>query len=267
MIRTSKFTTKFSNPNKLVKLNTLVDQYKDVVADFVNDLWNNLDATFESPRMLSTKLYHKHGLSQRLIKCAATQACGIIRAVTEKKRKLIWVINKLKNEDTTWLQEKLNNTIIAKPIVKDNFKCEINSICCDLKIRQGFWFLQLKCLGITTKFRLPLKLHKQANKWINQGEILNSFLISKDKIEIRFEIEPSLKETGTALGADQGIITCLTLSDGQITKNDNHGWNLSKILNKICKKKKGSKNFRDAQRHRKNYINWSINQLNLSKRN
>jgi transposase len=266
MIRTSKFTTRFSNKNKLEKLNKIIDEYQDVVKDFIDDLWGQLDEKFESPKMISTKNYHKHGFSQRLIKCAATQACGIVRGLTEKKRRIIWTINELNktNENTSFLEEKLSQTIITKPEVKSNFKCEINSICCDLKERRGFWFLQLKSLGNITKFRLPLKLHKQANKWINQGKILNSFLISKDKIEIRFEIKNFLKEVGTTVGVDQGIATCLSLSDGQATKEDKHGWNLSKILSKLCKKKKGSKNFRDAQIHRKNYINYSINQLNIS---
>jgi transposase len=39
---------------------------------------------------------------------------------------------------------------------------------------------------------------------------------------------------------------------------------LNKINDILSRKKKGSKNFLQAQQHRQNYINWSINQINFS---
>jgi putative transposase len=39
---------------------------------------------------------------------------------------------------------------------------------------------------------------------------------------------------------------------------------MKSIINKICRKKKGSKAFWRAKEHQKNYINWSLKQLNLS---
>ena len=65
------------------------------------------------------------------------------------------------------------------------------------------------------------------------------------------------------LGADQGISTCLTLSDGQITNECHHGHTLTSIIKKIARKRKGSKAFKQASDHRTNYINWSVKQLNL----
>jgi transposase len=74
---------------------------------------------------------------------------------------------------------------------------------------------------------------------------------------------PELRTEGKTLGADPGIVSVLTLSDGQASKPDNHGHTLSSILQKVHRKKKGSKARRRAEAHRENYINWSINQLNL----
>lgn len=42
-----------------------------------------------------------------------------------------------------------------------------------------------------------------------------------------------------------------------------HGHDLSSIQDKLSRRKRGSKGFKRAQEHRKNYINWSINQLNF----
>ena len=48
-------------------------------------------------------------------------------------------------------------------------------------------------------------------------------------------------------------------------KEDKDGWNLSGIQKRLSRRKKGSKGFQQSQEHRTNYINWSLNQLNLDK--
>jgi len=150
--------------------------------------------------------------------------------------------------------------------VPNNFNCELNSICCDFENNKNFVFLQLKSIGkYFGKIRIPLKEHRQSKKWNKQGKLLNSFLIGKYFINLRYEIEtPKVKEDGIVVGADQGKNTCLSLSDGQVTTKNKHGHDLNSILLKMKTKKKGSKNFLKCQEHRKNYINWSINQLNLN---
>ena len=267
MIRTSKLSTKLINKNKSTKLDSFIVEYKKVVQYYIDYLWNKLDDNYNCSKFISTKDYESIILSQRAIKCASTQACGIVKSNTEKARKLIWIIDKLKkeNKDTFYFEQKLINLKINKPEIKNNFNCELNSICCDLMKRNGIWFLQLKSIGKNFgKIRIPIKPHRQTLKWLKQGKILNSFLISNNYVNLRFEIKNELKKEGKIIGLDQGITSCITLSDGQISVDDNHGWNLSKILSKLCKKKKGSKGFKRIQELRKNYINWSINQLNLS---
>ena len=266
MIRTSKLSTKLLNQHKQIKLNKFIEEYKKVVQYYVDSLWSNLSNTYEIPKFVSTKSYTNSPLSQRAIKCASTQACGIVRASTEKARKLVWVINQLKEkgEDANYLELKLSKLKVEKPSLPKHFKCELNSICCDIKVRDGIWFLQLKSIGKEFgKVRIPLKPHRQTLKWM-KGELLNSFLISNQFVDLRFELKNELKKRGTVVGLDQGITTCVSLSDGQVTQANQHGWDLTKILQKLSRKKKGSKGFKRAQDHRKNYINWSINQLNFS---
>ena len=72
------------------------------------------------------------------------------------------------------------------------------------------------------------------------------------------------KLNGNVIGADQGYKDILTLSNGTVTqKKDIHNHSLESITKKLTRKKKGSKSFFKAQIHRKNFINWSINQLNF----
>ncbi len=65
------------------------------------------------------------------------------------------------------------------------------------------------------------------------------------------------------VGADQGKLTCLSMSDGQVTCKCEHKHDLTSIIKELERKKYGSKGFKRKQEHRKNYINWSINQISL----
>lgn len=266
MIRTSKLSTKFYNKGKSKKLAIFIEQYKHVVQHYVDFLWNNLDETYEVPKFISTKDFAYKTLTQRVIKCASTQACGIVKANVEKARRLVWLINKLKkdNKNYTYAEINLSKLKITKPTLSLNFKCELNSICCDIEINDGFWFLQLKSIGKEFgKLRLPIKPHRQTNYWLKQGNLLTSCLVSQNFIDVRIEIQSKLKKTGKIVGLDQGILSCITLSDGQTSKNNNHHHDLSFILKKLSKRVKGSKGFLRTQKQRENYINWSINQLNF----
>jgi transposase len=93
---------------------------------------------------------------------------------------------------------------------------------------------------------------------------MNSFLIGKDFVNIRWEKEIELKKDGLEVGGDQGKLTVLSLSDKQETpKTDKHGHSLDSILEKMSKRRKGTKAFSKCKDHRKNFIHWSINQMNL----
>jgi transposase len=207
-------------------------------------------------------------LSARAKKCILTQVLGIIKATTEKRRKRLFVFNKLceENKYNERLQQNLDKFHTLKPNL-ENINFEFNSICMDFQKSDGFFngFLQLSSIGNTFgKLRLPIKFHRN-NKKYQDWKMMNSFLIGKDFINIRWEKEIELKTEGLEIGGDQGKLTILTLSDRQITpKTDNHGHSLDSVIEKLSNKKKGSIAFIKAQKHRKNFINWSINQLNFN---
>ena len=282
-IRTSThYFNKICNINKQLALSNFIDEYRSVTQFVIDYLWNNEieynDKIFNiqqnllnCPQFISTTgLNIDSTLSERAIKCAATQACSIVRGTIEKKKKRLYVLDKLKTEgkDTTKLQEKIDKTPINKPIVPQDFKCELNSICCDfIETKNSFdGFIQLKSIGKKYgKIRIPIKFHRQSNKWKNQGVLKPSFIISKKYINMRWEVDfPEKKQSGKTIGADSGVITCLTLSDGQVTKKCPHGHDLHSINKKLCGRKYGSKGFERTQNHRENYVNWSLNQLNLN---
>lgn len=281
-IRTSThYFNKICNKNKLLSLSQFIDEYRNITQLIIDYLWNNeilynnkifniQKDMLDCPSFISTKdLNFNSNLSKRAIKCAATQACSIVKSTVEKRRKRLYILNKLidEGEDTSNLLKKLENNPINKPKITKNFKCELNSICCDfIETNNSFdGFVQLKSIGKKYgKIRIPIKFHRQSNKWKKIGTLKNSFLISNNYIDMRWEIDfPNKKEKGIIVGADSGMRTCLTLSDGQSTKKCPHGHDLLSIGKKLSRRKPGSKGFQRAQDHRENYINWSINQLNF----
>lgn len=271
----------FTNKEKQSLLSQFVDQYRDVTQSIIDHLWNNEisfnDKIFDvkkdlldCPSFISTiNLNLSSNLYERAIKCAATQACSIIKGTVEKRKKRLYVLEQLKQEgkDTAKLQEKMDKHPINKPKVPDNFKCELNSICCDFLEGENSFdgFIQLKSIGKKYgKIRIPIKFHRQSNKWKNKGILKPSFLISKKYINMRWEIDfPEKRKEGLIVGADSGLITCLTLSDGQTTKKCPHGHDLRSITETLSRRKQGGNGFQRKQDHRENYVNWSINQLDL----
>ncbi len=93
-----------------------------------------------------------------------------------------------------------------------------------------------------------------------------SFLFKKSSVDLRWELKPiEEKNYGISVGADQGYKDTLSLSDEQVTPHeDKHGHSLESIISKVSQKKKGSKAFKRAKAHQKNFINWTLNQLDLT---
>jgi|GEM_PF-1127265 len=286
MIKLSKHSIKFANSGKLNLYLDFLDQYYIVVKYFVNHLFNNKviyknskgenkifcikEDLLDCPMFFSISNYSNTFISARAIKCASNQALGIVRSSISERRKLLYVREKLQKENkrTRSITRKINKTLVIYPKL-DNVSAELNSICCSLEQSNSkefdFWItLHSFSTKRNEKIIIPIKSTRHSRKF-DKFENKNSFMFKKNSIDIRYEI-PDVKEVkdGKVLGADSGLNTCITLSDGQTTQKNIHGHDLKSICQKVSRKKKGSKAYKKAQAHRKNYINWSINQLNLT---
>ncbi len=112
--------------------------------------------------------------------------------------------------------------------------------------------------------KLPIKGHRNSRKWMKKGKLMTSFLVTDKDVHLRWEVKKPKRVDGHKVGADQGMKTVLTISNGQVTPDVcPHGHSLESISKKLSRRKKGSNNFLQAQKHRLNFINYSINQLNF----
>jgi hypothetical protein len=200
-----------------------------------------------------------------------TQISGLIRGVVEKQKKRMFMFDSQmgKGEYNEILWNKIQSTVIGKPNTS-NLNPELSSKCVDWKSCESDayfdGFIRLKAIGTSFgHIRIPVKWHKHSNKY-KTWDMMNSFLITDKSVNIRWTTpDPIKKLDGITVGADQGKTTVLTLSDSQATESvDSHGHSLDSIIDKICKKRKGSKAFKKASIHRTNFINHSINKLNFS---
>jgi transposase len=295
MIRSSNHTIRFANTEKQEGYAFFYKEGRVVEQKFVDYLWENgyvwkdkdgeeqvfsiKENKLDLPPKLTSDIIEKANietvLTGRALKCCMNQAAGMIKAETEKQRKRLYMLEKKKLEGQSkkklkQLIKRIKENIPQKPDCS-RVNLELNSICCnyqDIESEMFDGFIRLTSITKTKlDIRIPIKHTRHSRELQGKGELKASFLFREDSIDFRWEIPNVPKKTeGIIVGGDQGMLDVLTLSDHQVTpKTDIHGHSMESILDKICRKKYGSKGFKRATDHRENFTHWDINQLNFSK--
>lgn len=293
MKRSTSHSLKFANVGKIQRLHDFIDEYRRVAQIIVDHIWINgyewhyekevddavqvyagkfsvAEERYEIPSYIDYNAFDlETTLSGRALSSLVTQISGLLRSCTEKQRKRIWSRDfqiRTQGFASPKLLKKIKKNVPGKPRT-NNLNLEFSSKCCDWEDSEGIFlgFLRLKSLGeVFEEIILPIKQHKHGEKF-KDWKRAAGFLVTKDCVNLRWEKEaPAKKSEGRVVGADQGKLTCLTLSDGQITSVNAHGYDVAKVIDVMARKKKGSRAFHKCQDHRENLINWSVNRLNFS---
>ena len=272
MIRSVKLSTKFINKDKENNYHSVFTEYLNIVKQFIDILWDRKNIPSLLPKEITDNITDTW-LTQRAIQSAGKLASSIVRGTRQKQKQRLYMLRQLQKEGTQTkkiiqLQRKINQANISKPNIND-IHPELDSRFIKIDVNNPTSFdiwITLSSIGNKLKIPIPLKRTKVFNKWNELGKLKPTVRLYKNKIEVIFDIPDGQYRTdGRILGLDIGIKNTYTTSDNQTSLPDNHGHTLESIIQKLSRKKKGSKGFERAQQHRKNYINWSINQLNLSK--
>lgn len=271
MIRSTKTSLKFANTNKQNQLSEFINEYTRVSHILIDHYWQfHLDNKIIPKKISSTTLkFIDSWLSARALQAAAQQAGGIIRSAITKSKRREFIYNKLLKENKIKEAQRLlkiiNETKITKPQIK-SLQPQLDKRFAIIELENNTSFdgwLILKSLGNKLKIVLPFKRTKHFNKLFKNGSLKTSIRLSNKEVTFNFEIQEKLQISGQTLGVDIGINKTISVSNGFQSQQDKHGWDLTNIQQKLARKKKGSKAFKRAQAHRINYINWSINKLNL----
>jgi IS605 OrfB family transposase len=268
MIKSTKTTLRFSNKCKLENIKLFIGEYRKVISVFVDKLWDMEDVKCLLDKELTSKI--DTWLSARAIQCAGKQASGIVRGCRKKQSKRLFQINKFKKlgmfKKSRKLRRIYDNIILSKPNIQViQPELDARFVEMDLNNKTSFdgWLI-LSSLGNKLKIVIPFKKTKHFNKMLKRGMVKNGVRISEENITLMFDLpEPVKIESGKVIGIDIGQTTTLTCSDGQSIESDNHGHTYKSICEKLARKKKGSRNFEQADKHRSNYIHWAVNRINL----
>lgn len=270
MIRSTSASLKFINTSKQKTIDLFIEEYRRVVEQFIDIIWEISDIKNLLEKEITDKITDSW-LSARAIQCAGKQASGIVRGTKKKQKQRLWKIEDFKKKGmfkkARKLQRFYDKVNMSKPSL-ENVNPELDSrfIKIDLENETSFdGWITLSSIGNKLKVQMPFKKTKHFNKMLNNGDLKKGIRLSKDSITFMFDL-PDLdkKANGNIVGIDIGQSTVISCSNGISSTKDIHGHDLSTITTKLCRKKKESKAFLKTQRHRKNYINWTINQLNFN---
>ena len=296
MIRATKHTLKFANTGKRSSIDELLAEWRRVMQLICDNIWlngyrwqeednwhefNPTQFKYELPKYLDYNRFDiDTWLSARMLSSLVTQLSGKLRAICSKNAARLYVFDKEagKGNYLERLWETIETRNPSKPDLSDA-GIEISSKCAEfIHTLDGefYGFLKINSTGLPI-FNVPICRQKHLAKYTDgTWKRCNGYLIDEYGIQLRWEKEFVEKEDGIKVGADQGLLTCVSLSDGQTTPDmvvsaPRKGEpdrtitvNLNTITDKLARKKKGSRSFERTQAERRNYINYAVKRIDFS---
>ena len=286
----------FPNKGKQDSLNLFISEYKDLVSKLVDHVWDEGYADyrpskgfFEAPKFFDSSFLEtfQTSLGGMLRQTAGLQALAILKGATTKHSKRVYQLKKLQKKQSRGeasskeqrsikiLQSKVNKNSLVKPSLPKDFKITISRpdvIKVFKQNKQGTnfsfdEFIRLGLAGDHGTLAVPLNHHKHSKKLLKKGakrKISAITIISDKEVDLIWEIEVKEKTEGEVVGCDQGVTTCLSMSDGQTTPKNKHRKDLTDIQKTLSRRKPDSKGYKRAQAERKNYVNWALNQITFN---
>jgi predicted RNA-binding Zn-ribbon protein involved in translation (DUF1610 family) len=294
IVRSTRHTLKkYANTGKQGALNALLAEWRRVMQLLCDDMWLNgyrwtedgvehefnvAKFKFGLPKYLDYNLFDiETWLSARMLNSLTNQLCGKLRAILSKEAKRVAMFDKQAGEGkyNERLWERIEAAVPTKPGLSDA-GIEISSKCADFELTpEGhfYGYLRIKSTG-GPHIKVPVCRHRHMDRYLDGAwQMCNGYLIDEYGVQLRWQKEPEYREEGIKLGADQGALTTVSLSNGTITPDlvidaPRKGEpdrkltiNLYGIMCKLARRKKGSKAFRRAVEERKNYVNFAVKRL------
>lgn len=285
MIRSTKHTLKYANLQKRKLLQEILAEYRKVAQEIIDWIWAGNYPGFDPttrklrlPRLAPAEVTSQLDtwLSARLKQCAAKQALGMLQAAVAKQRKRFYILRKEQRkgaDNHKDLQRYIDQHSVVKPLAA-KINMELDSRFVDLReTTEGKFdlFLRLSSIGSRVQTRLPIKHHKRSQHWLKQGKFKASIRVADKYLTLLYEVpDKPRKKRGRTLGCDQGYLTTASFADQEqentlvTPEQDQHNHTLKSICEKVARRQPGSKGKQRAIEHRKNFINWALNQINFA---
>lgn len=283
MIRTSKHILKYQTNSKTVSLEKLFNDYKLCLEYYIDLI---LSEKLPLNKFLSTNLLPNLIISHSNWKLMIYKnASQIVRSCLKKhnyirfkRYKKVYQYFIKSNRLKSFTNKRFSDLKLKK--FSKSLKIELKKVVINLdgnlfdihnnskefdefiKIRTPYF----RNKKFTFTVKIPIRYHKQSLKfknWKRKNTVQLSKINGKFYVTLTYEKEKSIQKVlGNSIGVDCGYKKLLVCSDGQII-----GKSLEDQYLKICKKKQGSKNFKQTLIERDKLINQELNKLDLSQVN
>lgn len=256
MFRAVPLSLKFVNSQKRQKLKDFLDKYNLAVQFFLDELWGETRHKFLAQDVLKKCPIE---LSARAKQAAGKHAIAIINGALRKYSQRVYRRDLLIKEgkDASRL-DALTKNMPNKPDT-GYVEARLDSRFIKMTGTQNSFDLWIRLLNIN----IPLKKTKIFNKWASRGLLQVACHLHENDVVLFFECDAPQNTQVSQIGIDIGIKSVVSTSTGIKNRCCLHGHSLKSILDKLARKKKGSKAFKRAVTHRQNFINWSVNQLKI----
>lgn len=282
MIKRTQHSLKFITAKKRQLLDTLFVEYQRVVNEFIVLYWNEkkLPSKANATQWRQTTTW----LCGKAVKCAYRQAIQMVKSAQAKNKKRIYksyqrVYAYAKGRDKNWtiVTQKWSEWSVDRkfrprvkmPIFNGN-SIDLNSDLVtvyispkkmrnfDLAVRLGSIF------GNRISLLLPTKKHALFNKHISNEYSVNSSVQLRridGNLYVNLFLEKEtqkVKGTGKVIGIDVGIKKLMSTSEGEFFGED-----IESKIQKLKRRKRDSKNFKQTLSEIKDYIGQQVNKLKL----
>jgi len=236
MKRTLKFSLNLANANKIRALKDLSEEYKKAVNYYLQILSSKGEYILSEEEVKS----FNSSLSYRYKQCAKRQAIKIWKSWRKNKKK-----GNLPEFDGSLI---LDSRFIEMEKAKNS--------------TFDYW-VKISTLNKGKRILIPVKSYDYANQYFDSWKLVNGGRIKLENnkwfLLLTFEKEtPSKKNKGKAIGVDIGIKKLMATSEKEF-----YGKRIELLIDKIQKKKQGSKAFKRAIKERDYYVNKTAKELPL----
>jgi putative transposase len=235
--RSTKTSLKFSNKNKKDSLRIIMRLFRDLVNSYIDILWD------------IPEIHREKWISKEIQKSVPTRLSAVLqqKAGAEALRVIRSQINNKK-------RKKIKPYYNSKSLELDQ-----RSVIFLEKESSFDQFIKFKNLGMNTIISCPIKFHAHYLKYSNWKRKNSVRIINRRGhffLEMIFEKDIEKEETDKVIGIDVGIKKLMTDSDGNM-----YGAKIEPLIEKIQRKRLGSKNHKRALRERDEYINRTVKEL------
>ena len=232
--RSSKCSVKFATRTKRMELDSVLKEYGRVVNIFIEHFWKSEEKVSKTNLLKPiVDLPKDSWLSARLRKVAAREALDMISATRErwkdKPEKMVMPVHKGKRMYVS---------------------CTIAELQLPKSSKSFDGWLHLASIGNKISMDIPIKFHRQYNRFCIKGKRLNSYIITDSYVQFVFEIDTGPKKDGkNCIGIDTGINALASLSTGEQLGTD-----IKAHIERVKRCKQGSKGKERARRALKQRI-------------